>query len=376
MWAAGCILAEMLTGRMLFAGAHELEQMQLILETIPVIREEDKEDLLRVMPSFVSSTWEVKRPLRKLLPEVNSEAIDFLEKILTFNPMDRLTAEMGLQHPYMSPYSCPEDEPTSKHPFRIEDEIDDIVLMAANQSQLSNWDRCSSRYPVSLSSDLEWRPERCQDASEVQRDPRAGSAPLAEDVQVDPRKDSHSSSERFLEQSHSSMERAFEADYGRSCDYKVGSPSYLDKLLWRDNKPHHYSEPKLILDLSHWKQAAGAPPTATGPTDAGTREDEPASLFLEIAQWVKSTQGGPEHASPPADDPECHGSASPPGCPAPMDGGASPQFDLDVFISRALKLCTKPEDLPDNKLGDLNGACIPEHPGDLVQTEAFSKERW
>ena len=59
--------------------------------------------------------------------------------------MDRLTAEMGLQHPYMSPYSCPEDEPTSPHPFRIEDEIDDILLMAASQSQLSNWDRCGSR---------------------------------------------------------------------------------------------------------------------------------------------------------------------------------------------------------------------------------------
>lgn len=58
--------------------------------------------------------------------------------------MDRLTAEMGLQHPYMSPYSCPEDEPTSQHPFRIEDEIDDIVLMAASQSQLSTWDRCVS----------------------------------------------------------------------------------------------------------------------------------------------------------------------------------------------------------------------------------------
>lgn len=47
--------------------------MQLILETIPVIREEDKDELLRVMPACVSSTWEVKRPLRKLLPEVNSE---------------------------------------------------------------------------------------------------------------------------------------------------------------------------------------------------------------------------------------------------------------------------------------------------------------
>ncbi|XP_069820921.1 mitogen-activated protein kinase 4 isoform X2 [Dendropsophus ebraccatus] len=76
MWAAGCILAEMLTGRMLFAGNHELEQMQLILDTIPVVHKEDKEELLKVMPSFVNSNWEVKRPLRKLLPEMNLEDFD------------------------------------------------------------------------------------------------------------------------------------------------------------------------------------------------------------------------------------------------------------------------------------------------------------
>ncbi|NXM92169.1 MK04 kinase, partial [Oenanthe oenanthe] len=176
-------------------------------------------------------------------------AIDFLEKILTFNPMDRLTAEMGLQHPYMSPYSCPEDEPVSQHPFRIEDEIDDILLMEASQSHVSTWDR----YHISLSSDPDWRHDRHGDMDEVQRDPRAGSGGAAEEAQVDPRKYSQSSSERFLELSHSSMDRLLDADCGRSCDYKVGSPSYLDKLLWRDSKPHHYSEPKLILDLSHWK---------------------------------------------------------------------------------------------------------------------------
>ncbi|XP_014449633.2 mitogen-activated protein kinase 4 [Alligator mississippiensis] len=369
MWAAGCILAEMLTGRMLFAGGHELEQMQLILETIPVIREEDKEELLKVMPNFINSTWEVKNPLRKLLPEVNSEAIDFLEKILTFNPMDRLTAEMGLQHPYMSPYSCPEDEPISQHPFRIEDEIDDILLMEANQSQMSNWDR----YQVSLSSDLEWRHDKYHDMDEVQRDPRAGSDSLAEEAQVDPRKYSQSSSERFLELSHSSMDRVFDVDYGRSCDYKVGSPSYLDKLLWRDNKPHHYSEPKLILDLSHWKKATITPATELA------LEEEPSNLFLEIAQWVKSTQAGLECPSPL---PEMQERSLPPSPhhhhkePKEVKSETDPQFDLDVFISRALKLCTKPEDLPDNKLNDINGACISEHPNEIVQTEVFQKERW
>ncbi|XP_066470772.1 mitogen-activated protein kinase 4 [Tiliqua scincoides] len=369
MWAAGCILAEMLTGKMLFAGSHELEQMQLILETIPVFREEDKEELLKVMPTFVNSTWEVKKPLRRRLPEVNSKAIDFLEKILTFNPMDRLTAEMGLQHPFMNPYYCPEDEPISQHPFRIEDEIDDILLMETNQSQMSNWDR----YQVSMSSDLEWRHEKGHDLDEVQRDPRAGSESIAEEAQVDPRKYSQSSSERFLEQSHSSMDRAFEGDYGRSCDYKVGSPSYLDKLLWRDNKLHHYSEPKLILDLSHWKRASITPAAELA------LEEEPSNLFLEIAQWVTSTQAGLECPNP---IPEIKERSLPSSPLHPhketkeADSKSDPQFDLDVFISRALKLCTKPEDLPDNKLKDINGACIAEHPKEIVQTEVYHKERW
>lgn len=208
---------------------------------------------------------------------------------------------------------------------------------------------------------------------EVQRDPRAGSEGAAEEAQVDPRKYSQSSSERFLELSHSSMDRVFDADCGKSCDYKVGSPSYLDKLLWRDSKPHHYSEPKLILDLSHWKRATIAPAAEL------SLEEEPSNLFLEIAQWVKSTQVGLECPSSLPEVQERSLPSSPHRLhkePAQVSGDTDPEFDLDVFISRALKLCTKPEDLPDNKLNEINGACISEHPGDMVQAEVFQKERW
>uniref|UniRef100_A0A8C8BIX3 mitogen-activated protein kinase n=1 Tax=Otus sunia TaxID=257818 RepID=A0A8C8BIX3_9STRI len=139
MWAAGCILAEMLTGRMLFAGRF-LAPINFfspsLLPCYPIQRVFSMaEGILLSLPAKATLTlpWRSLRPFPL--------AIDFLEKILTFNPMDRLTAEMGLQHPYMSPYSCPEDEPVSQHPFRIEDEIDDILLMEANQSQMSNWDR-------------------------------------------------------------------------------------------------------------------------------------------------------------------------------------------------------------------------------------------
>lgn len=75
-------------------------------------------------------------------------AVDFLERILTFNPMDRLTAEAALSHPFLQQYSCPEDEPTSLHPFRIEDELEDSLIteqsLSNSNSQASSihWERC------------------------------------------------------------------------------------------------------------------------------------------------------------------------------------------------------------------------------------------
>lgn len=74
-------------------------------------------------------------------------AVDFLERILTFNPMDRLTAEEALSHLFLQKYSCPEDEPTSSHPFRIEDELDSLIpeqSLSSSNSQTSSF--CWERY--------------------------------------------------------------------------------------------------------------------------------------------------------------------------------------------------------------------------------------
>eukprot|EP00063_Salmo_salar_P041567 XP_014016402.1 PREDICTED: mitogen-activated protein kinase 4-like isoform X2 [Salmo salar] len=437
MWAAGCILAEMLTGRMLFAGAHELEQMQLILDTVPVLREEDRLDLLQVMPTYVSHGWKVKRSFRELIPEVEADAIDFLERILTFNPMDRLTAEAALSHPFLQQYSFPQDEPMSPQPFRIEDELDDSLITepghSHSQAFSSHWDR----YETSLSSDLCWQQQGgCQclpgvsevgdPEEEVLRDPKAGSNPLLEEAQVDPRKYSNSSSaERFLDHSHSSLERACgggaytELDCDRSCDYKVGSPSYLDKIAWREDKPQHYSEPKLILDLSHWKRNRQLPvPEPRGASvEKPPVEEPPGDLFQEISRWVESTQsrlhspslpqeplpsplpspplplsptllpaplfhccspvlwpsaGLDDTLSPPGSSrsPPSLLPSSPPSMSPPIPSsiherfqmlpsrGQGGPFDLDVFIT-ALKLCGQSEDLGGNpdeaKQANING---------------------
>ena len=48
MWSAGCIFTEMLTGKPIFPGDHDLEQMLLILEVIPV----QEADLVEVEDSI------------------------------------------------------------------------------------------------------------------------------------------------------------------------------------------------------------------------------------------------------------------------------------------------------------------------------------
>ena len=44
------------------------------------------------------------------LYELFLTAIDLLEKLLAFNPMERLSAEYRLAHPYFEEYSEPESE--------------------------------------------------------------------------------------------------------------------------------------------------------------------------------------------------------------------------------------------------------------------------
>nr|XP_038937961.1 mitogen-activated protein kinase 6 isoform X2 [Rattus norvegicus] len=212
MWAAGCIFAEMLTGKTLFA------------------------------------------------------ALDFLEQILTFSPMDRLTAEEALSHPYMSIYSFPTDEPISSHPFHIEDEVDDILLMDETHSHIYNWER----YHDCQFSEHDWPIHNNFDIDEVQLDPRALSDVTdEEEVQVDPRKYLDGDREKYLE------DPAFDTSYSaepcwqypdhhenkycdlecsHTCNYKTRSPSYLDNLVWRESEVNHYYEPKLIIDLSNWKE--------------------------------------------------------------------------------------------------------------------------
>lgn len=76
-------------------GAHELEQMQLILESIPVVHEEDRQELESVIPVFIKSDMsEPQTPLAKLLPGVSAEG----QTAASETPQSPRFAPLGVEH--------------------------------------------------------------------------------------------------------------------------------------------------------------------------------------------------------------------------------------------------------------------------------------
>ncbi|KAJ5683718.1 uncharacterized protein N7477_000063 [Penicillium maclennaniae] len=113
IWSVGCILAEMLLGRVLFAGKDHVHQFTLITD---ILGKPPKEIMERVYSQntleFVGSLPERKPlPFTSLFKGADPQAVDLLEKMLNMDPEKRITTADALQHPYVSAYHDPEDEP-------------------------------------------------------------------------------------------------------------------------------------------------------------------------------------------------------------------------------------------------------------------------
>lgn len=100
LWSAGCIFAEMASGRPLFPGNSISDQLQRIFKVLGTPTEE-------IWPK-VSQLPEYKRDfeifpkiqLETLLPKLDHLGIDLLKRLLDYPPEKRITANDALQHPY------------------------------------------------------------------------------------------------------------------------------------------------------------------------------------------------------------------------------------------------------------------------------------
>jgi len=112
IWSCGCILAELYNRTPLFPGKYETDQLAKIFQIIgtPSVAEwPEKSPVLR--KNFVNYKT---RSFTDLIPEIDPLALDLLQKMLTFDPQKRITAQAALAHPYFSDYtSNPHDSSTS-----------------------------------------------------------------------------------------------------------------------------------------------------------------------------------------------------------------------------------------------------------------------
>lgn len=132
MWAVGCIFAELLNRRVFFPGQSGVEQFQLILQkmgtpsdaTLARIPSAKSISYIQRLPRFA------KKDLRVRFPDASPDAMDFLVRLLKFDPNERLTVDEALAHPFLVNVRNPGKEvDCPKFDFSFDSKLDNILAI-------------------------------------------------------------------------------------------------------------------------------------------------------------------------------------------------------------------------------------------------------
>lgn len=121
IWGCGCIFIEMVSGNPLFPGATIEDQIALIWKVLGEPTEESWAGVSK-LPGFSPDTWPHEPPSgwTARVPRLDRQGLDLVNRMLQCNPLDRLSAQQAMVHPYfaglgipstlgptMSIFSCP-----------------------------------------------------------------------------------------------------------------------------------------------------------------------------------------------------------------------------------------------------------------------------
>ncbi|KAH6836454.1 MAP kinase 20 [Perilla frutescens var. hirtella] len=126
IWGIGCIFAEVLTGKPIFPGKNVVHQLDLItdllgtpsMDTISRVRNDKARRYLTSMRK------KQPVPFSQKFPNADPLALRLLEKLLSFDPRDRPTAEEALGDPYFKGLAKVDREPSCQPISKMEFEFE------------------------------------------------------------------------------------------------------------------------------------------------------------------------------------------------------------------------------------------------------------
>lgn len=102
IWSAGCIMAEMYTGRPLFPGTTNEDQLQKIFRLMGTPSERSWPGISQ-FPEYKSNfTIYHTQDLRNILPQIDPVGLQLLSGMLQLRPELRISAQQALQHPWFN----------------------------------------------------------------------------------------------------------------------------------------------------------------------------------------------------------------------------------------------------------------------------------
>lgn len=133
IWAAGCILAELILQVPFFKGKTEGDQLFKIFETMGSLSPHEKKEFKSMVVFDASLLDTFSEYKRKNLAEIFSmvedrkNLIDLLEKMLAYLPSKRISAEEAMKHPFFKEQRL-EDEERKAKLYELEESYESTAM--------------------------------------------------------------------------------------------------------------------------------------------------------------------------------------------------------------------------------------------------------
>ncbi|CAN6483751.1 unnamed protein product [Victoria cruziana] len=128
VWSVGCIFMELMNRQPLFPGRDHVHQLRLLMELIGTPTDNDLGFVSENARRYIQQLpRHARQSFTQKFPHVHPLAIDLVERMLTFDPRQRITVEDALAHPYLASLHDISDEPVCSTPFSFDFEQDALT---------------------------------------------------------------------------------------------------------------------------------------------------------------------------------------------------------------------------------------------------------